>query len=336
VTRPEAARPEVAQPEADRPTGINGGTVMHLPIKPGLSGLYLGNVLVPGRFEPHRVQGFAGRAADTAELTTARIVANYGLDKIPGWGHTDEVYFLKFYAGHTFRFRTSFGSSDRAVAAEMGVRRVLPPPFLGTGYFPGVDHPLPEYVLLLTEIPVGAELWVRRADESEQRLGQYHSRKVGWISEEKGAFGESAWFAPPVALPPTIRRGFAARYRGGDFDADLAGPGRFVLYPMPGTQAPQDFRESYGARMTVVDQAELEGLTYVRNLCTWRGANFEILDRTPYTSELHLVDEDYLVAGELGLIEVDYRVWRATAPNSELTDVRVDVVPVPIEGIMAS
>jgi hypothetical protein len=309
---------------------------VHLPIKPGLVGLYLGNVLVPGRFEPHRVQGFAGRASDTAELTTAEIVRNYGLDKIPGWGRTDEVYFLKFYAGHTFRFRTSFGSSDRAVAAEMGVRRVLPPPFLGTGYFPGVDHPLPEYVLLLTEIPVGAELWVRRADETGERLGQYHSRKVGWVSEEKDAFGESTWFPAPVALPPAIRRGYAARYRGGDFDADFAGPGRLVLYPLPGTPAPQDFRESYGARMTVVDQAELDGLTYVRNLCTWRGANFELLGRTAYATELHLVDEDFIVAKELGLVEVDYRVWRATAPTSEITDARVDVTPVPLEGTMAS
>jgi hypothetical protein len=309
---------------------------MHLPIKPSLAGLYLGNVLVPGRFEPHRVQGFAGRADDTAELTTAQIVRNYGLDKIPGWGRTDEVCFLKFFAGHTFGFRTSFGSSDRVVAAEMGVRRVYPPPFLGTGYFPGVDHPLPEYVLLLSELPVGAELWVRRADESEQRLGQYHSRKVGWISEEKDSFGEAAWFPAPVALPPTIRRGYTARYRGGDFDADFAGPGRLVLYPLPGVPAPQDFRETYGARMTVVDHTELDELTFVRNLCTWRGANFEVLGRTRHTTELHLVDEDFLIARELGLIEVDYCVWRATVPTAEVADVRVDVTQVPVEGTKAS
>src|SRR5947208_4430703 len=119
----------------DLPAGISASTVLHLPVKPAMAGLYLGNVVVPGKFEPHRVQGFAGRAEYTAGFGTAQLVRDYGLDKIPGWGGTSTVYFLKFFACHTFAFRTSFGSTTREVAADMGVARVYPPPFLGTGYF---------------------------------------------------------------------------------------------------------------------------------------------------------------------------------------------------------
>lgn len=323
-------------PRVDAPSGITGASVLHMPIKPSLAGLYLGNVIIPGRFEPHRVQGFVGRAEDVAELDTAAMIRNYGLAKIPGWGPAEHLYYLKFQAGHTFPFRTSYGSNDRAVAAELGVQRVYPPPYLGTGYFPGVDHPLPEYFLSLIELPVGTELWVRRADESEQRLGHYHSRKGGWISEEKDGFGESTWFPAPITLPPLIRRGFTARYRGGDFDADFAGPGRLALYPLPGVQAPADFQETLGVRVKAVDQAELDELTFVRNLCRWRGANFEILAQHRHATELHLIDEDFLIARELGLIEVDYRVWRVTAPPAEITDTRIEVTPVPLEGVMPS
>ncbi len=61
-------------PDVDAPKGIVGGSVLHLPVKPGLAGLYLGNVIVPGRFEPHRIQGFAGRAEDVAQLDTAAMI----------------------------------------------------------------------------------------------------------------------------------------------------------------------------------------------------------------------------------------------------------------------
>lgn len=315
----------------DAPAGLVGGTVVQLPVKPGLVGLYLGNVVVPGRFEPHRVQGFAGRAEDVAELDTAAMVRNYGLAKVPGWGSLDELYLLKFAAGHTFPFRTSYGSSDREIAAELGVARVYPPPFLGTGYFPGADHPLPEYVLRLIELPAGAELVVRNG-EGETRLAQYHSRKVGWIPERKDAFGEAAFFPPPVPLPPLVRRGYTARYRGGDFDAEFAGVGRVVLHPLPGAAAPAGFNETYGFRMKVVEQVELDELTFVRTLCRWRGGTFEVLGRGRDTTDLHLVDEDYLLARDLGLVEVDYRVWRQTVPTAELTDVRTEAEPVPIEG----
>ncbi len=315
----------------DAPAGLAGGTVVQLPVKPGLVGLYLGNVIVPGRFEPHRIQGFAGRAEDVAELDAAAALRNYGLAKIPGWGSLDALYLLKFAAGHTFPFRTSYGASDREIAAEFGVARVYPPPFLGTGYFPGVDHPLPEYVLRLVEIPAGAELVVRR-DEGEVRLAQYHSRKVGWIPDQKDGFGEAAFFPPPVPLPPLVRRGYTARYRGADFDAEFAGAGRVVLHPLPGAAAPADFTETYGFRMKVVEQVELDDLTFVRTLCRWRGGTFEVLGRGRDHADLHLVDEDYLLARDLGLVEVDYRVWRQTVPAAELTDVRTEAEPVPVEG----
>ncbi len=131
-----------------------------------------------------------------------------------------------------------------------------------------------------------------------------------------------------------MRRGYTARYRGADFDAEFAGPARVALHPLPGAPAPGDFGETYGVRIKVVDHVELDELTFVRTLCRWRGANFEILGRGRDTADLHLVDEDYLIAHELGLVEVGYRVWRATVPAAELADVRVESIPVPPEGTL--
>ncbi|HEY0453438.1 hypothetical protein [Actinophytocola sp.] len=322
---------------SDAPAGINGATVMHVPVKPGMAGLYLGNVVVPGRFEPHRVQGFASRAQDTVGFTTAELATEYGLTRIPGWGPVDHVYFLKFYACHTYPFHTSFGGATREVAADLGVQRVYPPPFLGTGYFPGERHRLAEYVVTLIELPIGTELWVQDATDTPRRLGRYRGRTVGWerIPEEP-AFGEAVFFAPPVPLPPLVRRGFTARYQGGDFDVDLAGPGQLLLHPMPGRPAPADFVDLMGSRVKLVDHAELEALTFLRTLCTWRGAPFEVLARGQDTAVLHLAVEDYLIATELGLVEVGYRVWRTVAPAVELADVRTDAQPVPVEGVLAS
>ena len=310
---------------------------MHMPVKPGLAGLYLGNVIVPARFEPHRVQGFVSRAVDTADFSTAQLVQEYGLNKIPGWGPTADVYFLKFYASHTFPFRTSFGANSREVSAEMAIRRIYPPPFLGTGYFPGDQHSLPEYVLSLIELPMAAELWVRDAADQERLLGRYQGRKAGWQrAPEEPALAESTWFTPPVPLPPLVRRGFTARYRGHDFDADLAGPGKFLLHPVPGAPAPADFVEHAGSRVKLVDHVELDDLTFVRMLCTWRGATFELLARNPNITVLHLVDEDFVTAQELDLVEVDYRVWRIMAPPAELADVHIDLAQVPVEGTLAA
>jgi hypothetical protein len=60
--------------------------------------------------------------------------------------------------------------------------------------------------------------------------------------------------------------------------------------------------------------------------------NGPVLGRTRETADLILVDEDFLTARDLGLSEVDYRVWRQTVPAAELTDVRVDAEPAPVEG----
>lgn len=329
MTRPDAT--------PDAPAGINGATVMHMPVKPGLAGLYLGNVVVPGRFEPHRVQGFAARAEDTPDFTTEQLVTEYGLRKIPGWGPVDQVFYLKFYACHTFPFHTSFGGATRETAADMGVRRVYPPPFLGTGYFPGEQHRVPEYVVTLIELPIGAELWVQDATDAPRRLGFYRGRTIGWERQaDEPAFGEAAFFPPPMPLPPLMRRGFTARYQGGDFDVDLAGPGKLLLHPMPGRQAPADFITLMGSRVKLVDHVEVESLTFLRNLCTWRGAPFEVLARGPELTVLHLAVEDHLTAAELDLVEVDYRVWRTTVPSAEVTNLRTDAQPVSLEGVLTT
>lgn len=319
----------MSQPHDRRPAGIAPTTILQKFVHPALAELHLGNVTVPGRFEAHRIEGFIARLKDLPKGTAAEVAEAYGLDKVPGWPVGGPLYVLRFRAGSPLLYTTTYGGQTAEGARQMGSPVVYPPPFLGTGYTPSAAHLVPEYFLELTEVPAGTEMWRIGVDGESVRVGKYVHRQLGWVRTVGSAFGPSTWGQGPISLRPTVRRGLTARYRGQDFDADF-GPdaGQVTLHPMPGTPAPADFTEREGTRSLAVLDAEVAELSYRRQLCTWRDAPFELVDLGPQEAVLHFLGENYEVAEALGLVEVDYRVWRVVVPRAELVDVRPEVRPV--------
>ncbi|TWP47775.1 hypothetical protein FKR81_31030 [Lentzea tibetensis] len=321
----------MSTPEATdvrKPAGIGPQTIVQKIVHPALAALYLGNVTVPARFEAHRAGGFVTRGQDFPEGTADAFTEAFGVDKVPGWPKGTQ-YLLRFYAHTTTLFTTTFGGRTLDSAHKMGTSTVYPAPFLGTGYTPS-SNPIPEYFMELTELPSGAELWRVEPSGEAKSVGFYVHRQIGWVPTDDVAFGPSRFWPAPATLRMTVRRGLIARYQGRDFDADFANrPGELVLHPLPGQQAPQDFAEKDGARFLQVPDVAVDEIAVLRKRCTWRGAEFELLDVSGDHAVLNFLGENYEVAAQLGLTEVDYRQWRTVAPRAELTDVRDETRALP-------
>ncbi|MGH3796475.1 MAG: hypothetical protein ACRDSP_16475 [Pseudonocardiaceae bacterium] len=271
-------------------------TPMQKVVLPGLADLTLGNVVVPGRFDPYRIAGFVTRLQDVPAGSSAELARRYGLNLVPGWPDTPELYVLRFYAHSPELYIAPF---ERSV-----------------------------YQIDLLELPAGAELWRIDAEGGELRVGAYLNRQVGWVSTAPVRLGPGRWNQPPVSLQPTVRRGLIARFRGEDFDADFGPrPGEVTLHPLPGSQPPADFAEQAGTFTLAARICEVESLELVRWRAGWRGLPVELVESWPQQAVIHYIGENGPRASEFGLAEVDYRVWRGSVPHSELTDVQRQCTP---------
>ncbi|MGZ3142017.1 hypothetical protein ACVDFE_08470 [Lentzea chajnantorensis] len=308
--------------------GIGPETILQKIVHPATAQLYLGNVTVTGRFEPHRTAGFVTRGQDFPQGTSTQFAEAFGVDRVEGWPQGTQ-YLLRFYAHTTELFETSFGGPDLEGARKMGTTRVYPLPFTGTGYTPSAT-PIPEYVMELSEFAAGTELWRFEPNGEGRSVGKYVDRQVGWVPTGDVGFGPGRYWQGPVPLRPTVRRGLMARYRGQDFEVDFAPrPGALILHPFPGQTVPEDFTDRNGHWSLELPDAAVEELVHVRKLCTYRGAPFEVLGIQSDQVTLHYLGENYQQAQELGLTEVDFRQWRTFATRGEVTDVRDEVRPLP-------
>lgn len=292
----EQPPPAADQPDAPPRAELAAETSMQKVVLPGLIDLFLGNVVVPGRFEPHRAAGLVTRLADAPPSTAADLFRQYGLHQVPGWPSTREVHVLRFFAHTTVGYAAPFGRSA--------------------------------FRMELAELPAGTELW--RIDEhgGEQRIATYLHRQIGWVTTAPVLMGPGRWNRPPVALAPTVRRGLVAHYRGGDFDADFGpAPGEVTLHPQPGLPAPSGFSEQVGARFLVVAIPDLEALTLVRWRGTWRGLPVELVHAAGEQLSVQFQGEDGQRASDSGLAEVDYRVWRGLVPRAEVAEVHDEATP---------
>ncbi|MGH4024896.1 MAG: hypothetical protein ACRDRV_09955 [Pseudonocardiaceae bacterium] len=292
----------VAPPSPPRPmvTGqvpaLTPETPMQKVVLPGLVDLTLGNVVVPGRFDPYRIAGFVTRLQDVPAASSAELARRYGLNQVPGWPSTHELHVLRFYAHHPELFIAPF---ERNV-----------------------------YQLDLLELPAGAELWRIDADGSELRVGAYLNRQVGWVSTAPPRLGPGLWNQPPVSLVPTVRRGLVATFQGQDFDADFGPqPGELTLHPLPGKPPPPSFAEQAGTFTLQVRTGDVDSLDLVRWRAGWRGLPVELVDSSPHRVVIHYIGENGQRASDYGLAEVDYRVWRGPVPPSELVDVHQQRTP---------
>jgi hypothetical protein len=266
-------------------------TPMQKVLLPGLVDLTLGNVTVPGRFDPYRIAGFVTRLQDVPAASAAELARRYGLNQVPGWPRTPELHVLRFYAHGPELYIAPF---ERNV-----------------------------YQIDLMEVPAGAELWRIDAEGGEERLGAYLNRQVGWVSTAEIPLGPGRWNQPPVPLRPSVRRGLVAGWQGEDFDADFGPrPGEVTLHPMPGKPAPEGFVEQAGTSTLAVPIAELDALDLVRWRGGWRGLPVELVESGPQQVVIHYIGENGKRASDYGLAEVDYRVWRGAVPRSELAEVQ--------------
>jgi hypothetical protein len=274
-------------------------TAMQKIVLPGLVELTLGNVVVPQRFDPHRISGFVMRLEDVPASSSSELVQRFGLDQVAGWPVTDELHVLRFYAHSPQLYVAPF---------ECAI-----------------------YQVDLIELPAGAELWRIDVQGDEQRVGAYLNRQIGWVSTGPVMLGPAGWNRPPAPLRPTVRRGLVAHYHGGDFDADFGPrPGEVTLHPLPGKRPGEDFIEQGGAYTLPVMIDELDCLDVVRWCGGWHGLPVELVDSGPEWAVIHYIGKNGRRAAELGLAEVDYRVWCGCVPRTELADVgeqRVALLP---------
>lgn len=116
-----------------------------------------------------------------------------------------------------------------------------------------------------------------------------------------------------------MRDGYLARWRGREYEASPDGDDIRLYHP----ETADGFEEiRAGRHRRVVPLAEVEDLTYVRTLCSWKGAPFIVLGehdgwlRVEYTGGLRPIAES------MGLEEFDFGVYQSWAPAHEVTDVR--------------
>jgi hypothetical protein len=116
-----------------------------------------------------------------------------------------------------------------------------------------------------------------------------------------------------------IRDGYAARWRGDEYEASPDGDDVRLYRPDPA----DGFEEVRPGRYRkVVGLDEVDDLAYVRTVCVWRGQPFIVLAehdtwlRVEYTGGLAPV------AAELGLEEFDFGVYQGWAPRDEVSDIR--------------
>lgn len=291
-----AAPPPPTPVTANQVPELQPDTPMQKVVLPGLADLTLGNVVVAGRFDPYRIAGFVTRLEDVPPGSSAELARRYGLNQVPGWPSTDELHVLRFYAHCPELYIAPF---ERNV-----------------------------YQLDLLELPAGAELWRIDAEGNELRVGAYLNRQVGWVNTASPRLGPAQWNQPPVSLMPTVRRGVVATYQGQDFDADFGPrPGELTLHPLPGAQPPKNFTEQAGTFTLQVRISELDSLDLVRWRAGWHGLPVELVESAPHRVVIHYIGENGQRASELGLAEVDYRVWRGPVVPGELADVHQQRVP---------
>lgn len=270
-------------------------TPMQKVVLPGLVDFFVGNLVVPGRFEPHRVSGYVTRLEDVPTGTAAELFRSYGLDQVPGWPPSRDLHVLRFYAHNAALYQSPY---DRSV-----------------------------YQIPLMELAAGTELWRIDPTGTEQRVAAYLNRQIGWVGTAPVLLGPGRWNQAPVTLRPTVRRGAVATYRDVDYDVDFGpAPGEVTLHPLPGQDPPPDFTEQAGKYSLTVRIADLEVLAHLRWRGVWRGLTVELVESGPEQAVVHYVGDAGQRAMELGLAEVDYRVWRGPVPKAELAEVHQESI----------
>ncbi len=120
-----------------------------------------------------------------------------------------------------------------------------------------------------------------------------------------------------------MRHGYYARWRGAEYEASPDGD-RVRLY----LDAPAEgfMRVSPDRHVRVVPATEVDRLSYVSTMCTWRGEGFAVLGEHDGWLRVEYTGGKAPVAERLGLEMFDRGVYQAWAPRGEVENVREETV----------
>jgi hypothetical protein len=116
-----------------------------------------------------------------------------------------------------------------------------------------------------------------------------------------------------------MRDGYVARWRGVEYEASPDGSTVRLYQPTPGDGF-TPVREGRFVRELLL--SEVEGLSYVRTVCTWRGEPFIVLAEHDIWLRLEYTGGRAPVAQALGLEEFEFSVYQGWVPAAEVSDVR--------------
>ena len=159
--------------QVDRtPMDVEPGTLMHKAIPPRMVEPYL-----TGRRSI--IAGFVHRVADCSftdprDLYSAMSLGYEGSEFSPDM---EELYLLRWRAVGTENYQVPY-------SAMLGGDFAMKPPFTGTGYTAGPEHPVPEFFTDPVPVPVGAEIYricAGRAEFIARYDGQVWLRPSGGI-----------------------------------------------------------------------------------------------------------------------------------------------------------
>jgi hypothetical protein len=116
-----------------------------------------------------------------------------------------------------------------------------------------------------------------------------------------------------------MRDGYLARWRGAEHEASPDGSS-VRLYRSTPAEGFTQVRE--GRHVQVLPVTELDSLSYVRTVCTWRGEPFIVLAEHDVWLRVEYTGGRAPVAHGLGLEEFDYGVYQGWVPAVEVSDLR--------------
>ena len=116
-----------------------------------------------------------------------------------------------------------------------------------------------------------------------------------------------------------MRDGYVARWHGMDYEASPDGTSVRLYQPYPG----EGFLQVRGGRYVQVrPMSEVDSLSYVRTICTWRGEPFIVLAEHESWLRVEYTGGRAPVARSLGLEEFEFGVYQGWVPAAEVTDLR--------------
>jgi hypothetical protein len=236
-----------------------------------------------------QVGGYVSAASALAALRTpAEVLAAHGVDATPEF--VDVVRF----------------EQPRLAAFTSPTAAQRPWPTFPNGFLRG-DSLAQVWSMSRTRYSYGAEYWRIRYDGEQKRLSRYEGAARGWVRAQR-------WH------PPSPNVGTLARWRGGEFFADVVGDG--VILTSLGDQAPAGFALVHPrVWSTTVSLAECEVFERVLT-ADLDGVPVRLLRNVDARAEVLLLTDDPAAAERVGAGLVESGVYEVEVSASRLANLR--------------